>query len=182
MQPGDPGRLSCFPGRRSLAQHASHWGFHPSVTQQLWLPQVPLLWRRILLCAAVSDQSHGGQVTELKFPSVPYQSAAHETHTPPPPPPTAGTQEHKQRLFVFFVLVYFEGRSGRKMCFIVVHSRCIFLLGSAAVLQEKTNTQRHSAPHKCIMRFCFTLDVCANFLHVSGVGHISDSSTASNPG
>lgn len=124
MQPGDPGRLFCFPGRRSLAQHASHWGFHPSVTQQLWLPQVPLLWRRILLCAAVSDQSHGGQVTELKFPSVPYQSAAHETHTLFPPPDSRHARTQAKIVCVFCVGVFrrtFGQKNAFHCCALTMH-------------------------------------------------------------
>lgn len=99
-----PGPSFCFPHRRSFSQHASHSSFHPSVTRQLWLPLVPLLWRRILLCEVVSDQSHGGQVTELKFRSVPYQSSAHETQTVSP---KANSPEQKQRFF-FLVLVCFK--------------------------------------------------------------------------
>lgn len=97
-----PGPSFCFPRWRSFSQHASHSSFHPSVTRQLWLPQVPLVWRRILLCAAVSDQSHGGQVTELKFRSVPYQSSAHETQRLLPREPA---RENRSKDCFFFSCV-----------------------------------------------------------------------------
>lgn len=100
VRSSDPGRLFVFHAGRSFSQHASHSGFHPSVTRQLWLPLVPLLWRRILLCEAVSDQSHGGQVTELKFRSVPYQRSTHETQAVSL---RANTPQQKQRLFSFFL-------------------------------------------------------------------------------
>lgn len=82
-----PGRVIrrarlCFHTTRSFSQHAS-------VSQLLCLfipcdpaavaPSGPSCWRRILLSEAVSDRSHGGQVTELRFLSAPCQSPGRST-------------------------------------------------------------------------------------------------------
>lgn len=48
-------------------------------------PSGPSCWRRILLSEAVSDRSHGGQVTELRFLSAPCQSPGRNTELVCPP-------------------------------------------------------------------------------------------------
>lgn len=48
-------------------------------------PSGPCCWRRILLSEVVSDRSHGGQVTELRFLSRPCQSPGRNTQLVSPP-------------------------------------------------------------------------------------------------
>lgn len=170
MQSKRPGRPFCFPRRRSFSQHASHSSFHPSVTRQLWLPQVPLVWRRILLCRAVSDQSHGGQVTELKFRSVPYQASAHETHT----------RTEAEIVSFFFslrwcVLDDIHPVNAFYCCIAVTLNVCSSQYCCSSVNQMHSTTMPMPVRHEAFS----TLAVSTNYLRISGVTATSGSSTPS---